>query len=44
MKQGDSAEKFYFIHDGLCEVMYEKEDYIFFEYEEVEYFVNNREA
>ncbi len=44
MKEGDIASKFYFIHKGMCEILVEFEDFLYFNYEEVEKFIAHKES
>ena len=41
LKQGGDNNKFYFINEGLAEVIHENRDFIFFDYKKVEEFISN---
>jgi CRP-like cAMP-binding protein len=39
LKQGDMNDNFYYLHEGLAEVIMETEDFLFFDHEAVKKFI-----
>ena len=43
LKQGSRNDRFYFVHEGLLEVIQEKQDFEFYDLAEVDRFINEKE-
>ena len=39
LKEGNVSSNFFFIHEGLCEVLVELEDFLFFDFQQVKQFI-----
>ena len=39
LKEGGKSNSFFFIHQGMCEVLIETEDFLYFDFEKVKQFI-----